>query len=128
MTCSPDPAGCELMPCLGAPRALDRRAGRVGQDHFAAVVCGPQCARGFRRIAGGLNGTVPFFIPLRRYVDRELPAPEDFPLAVGRNLRDEMPGAGCTACCVPGRRWSWWTASTRCPRASGTRCGPGSPT
>lgn len=38
-----------------------------------------------------LNGTVPFFIPLRRYVDRELPPPEDFPLAVGAHIAHEMP-------------------------------------
>ena len=37
------------------------------------------------------NDTVPFFIPLRRYVNRSLPAPEEFPLAVGRNLSHEMP-------------------------------------
>jgi hypothetical protein len=38
-----------------------------------------------------LNGTVPFFIPLRRYVDRELPFPQDFPLAVGAHIVHEMP-------------------------------------
>jgi len=38
-----------------------------------------------------LNDTVPFFIPLRRYVDGELPLPEDFPLAVGAHIADEMP-------------------------------------
>jgi len=37
------------------------------------------------------NGTVPFFIPLRRYADRALPVPEEFPLAVGRNIAQEMP-------------------------------------
>lgn len=37
------------------------------------------------------NDTVPFFIPLRRYVNRVLPAPEEFPLTVGRNLTHEMP-------------------------------------
>ncbi len=39
----------------------------------------------------GWNDTVPFFIPLRRYVNRGLPAPEEFPLTVGRNLTHEMP-------------------------------------
>lgn len=38
-----------------------------------------------------LNSTVPFFIPLRRYVDRELPLPQDFPLAVGAHIAHEMP-------------------------------------
>ena len=36
-------------------------------------------------------GTVPFFVPLRQYAARPFPAPEDFPLAVGRNLAHEMP-------------------------------------
>ncbi len=40
---------------------------------------------------GGWNDTVPFFIPLRRYVNRSLPSPEEFPLTVGRNLVHEMP-------------------------------------
>ena len=40
---------------------------------------------------GGWNDTVPFFIPLRRYVNRSLPSPEEFPLTVGRNLAHEMP-------------------------------------
>jgi hypothetical protein len=38
-----------------------------------------------------LNDAVPFFIPLRRYVDRDLPLPEDFPLAVGAHIAHEMP-------------------------------------
>jgi NACHT domain len=38
-----------------------------------------------------LNDTVPFFIPLRRYVGRELPSPQDFPLAVGAHIAQEMP-------------------------------------
>jgi hypothetical protein len=39
----------------------------------------------------GWRDTVPFYVPLRRYVGRGLPAPEEFPLAVGRNLTHEMP-------------------------------------
>ncbi|MBB4908846.1 NACHT domain-containing protein [Actinophytocola algeriensis] len=37
------------------------------------------------------NGTVPFFIPLRRYASRDLPAPEHFLDEVGRYIADEMP-------------------------------------
>lgn len=37
------------------------------------------------------DGLVPFFIPLRRYVDRDLPAPQEFPLTVGVHIADEMP-------------------------------------
>lgn len=49
-------------------------------------------ARGdFTAPLGALNGLVPFFIPLRRYVDCELPAPEVFPLAVSAHIANEMP-------------------------------------
>ena len=48
--------------------------------------------RDFGSSLTGWNDTVPFFIPLRRYVNRTLPTPEEFPLAVGRNVAHEMPG------------------------------------
>ncbi|HEV7931027.1 MAG TPA: NACHT domain-containing protein [Actinomadura sp.] len=38
-----------------------------------------------------LTGLVPFFLPLRRYVGTELPAPEDFLSQVGRHIADDMP-------------------------------------
>ncbi|MEH1125409.1 NACHT domain-containing protein [Micromonospora sp. CPCC 206061] len=37
------------------------------------------------------GGTVPFFLPLRRYATAELPAPEDFLNEVGRHIAEEMP-------------------------------------
>ena len=37
------------------------------------------------------NRSVPFFIPLRRYANAELPSLNDFPDAVGRFISDEMP-------------------------------------
>ncbi|MFC6088755.1 NACHT domain-containing protein [Saccharothrix lopnurensis] len=37
------------------------------------------------------NDAVPFLVPLRRYADRDLPAPERFPDEVGRHIADEMP-------------------------------------
>ncbi|MEV1119854.1 NACHT domain-containing protein [Actinosynnema sp. NPDC049800] len=37
------------------------------------------------------NDTVPFFVPLRRYADRELPPAERFLDEVGRHIADEMP-------------------------------------
>lgn len=46
----------------------------------------------FSSSLAGWNDAVPFFIPLRRYVNGTLPAPEEFPLAVGRNVTHEMPG------------------------------------
>ncbi|MER7002166.1 NACHT domain-containing protein [Dactylosporangium sp. NPDC000555] len=40
-----------------------------------------------------LAGLVPLFIPLRRYVDKELPLPERFLGHVGRHIADEMPAS-----------------------------------
>jgi Leucine-rich repeat (LRR) protein len=37
------------------------------------------------------NESVPFLVPLRRYVDSDLPSPEQFPETVGRFISDEMP-------------------------------------
>ncbi|GLY88518.1 NACHT domain-containing protein [Actinoallomurus iriomotensis] len=37
------------------------------------------------------NDAVPFFVPLRRYVGRALPAHEDFIREAGRHMPDEMP-------------------------------------
>ena len=83
-----------------------RRAESVLAGEHRALVTGPagsgkttllqwfavRSARGdFAGPLAALNGTVPFFIPLRRYVDRELPAPQDFPRAVGAHIADEMP-------------------------------------
>jgi NACHT N-terminal Helical domain 1/NACHT domain len=47
--------------------------------------------RDFSGPLAALNGTVPFFIPLRRYVGGELPGPQDFPLYVGAHIAHEMP-------------------------------------
>ncbi|WP_061300295.1 NACHT domain-containing protein [Herbidospora cretacea] len=38
-----------------------------------------------------LRDCVPFSIPLRQFVDQELPAPADFLVQVGRHIADEMP-------------------------------------
>ncbi|GAB2965855.1 NACHT domain-containing protein [Saccharothrix stipae] len=37
------------------------------------------------------NDTIPFFVPLRRYADRELPPAECFLNEAGRHIADEMP-------------------------------------
>jgi hypothetical protein len=37
------------------------------------------------------NRTVPFYVPLRRYVEQDLPTPEQFLTAVGRHIAQEMP-------------------------------------
>jgi hypothetical protein len=43
------------------------------------------------RAAADLDGPVPFFVPLRQYATRELPAPQDFLGAVGREIAGMMP-------------------------------------
>lgn len=45
----------------------------------------------FPESLGGWNGTVPFFLELRRYVGRDLPAPGEFVSAIAKNLAEEMP-------------------------------------
>jgi hypothetical protein len=42
------------------------------------------------------NGFVPFFIPLRRYADREFPTPAEFIDAIGSNLEEETPDGWVT--------------------------------
>src|SRR5262249_23763606 len=37
------------------------------------------------------NKTIPFFVPLRRYAERDLPAPEEFLGEIGRHIADGMP-------------------------------------
>ena len=72
------------------------------------------------------NDAVPFFIPLRRYVNRTLPAAGGVPAGGGkeRGARDAR-RLGARAAAGPGERWSSWTGSTRCPRASASTCGAG---
>ncbi|MEU1238372.1 NACHT domain-containing protein [Micromonospora aurantiaca] len=47
--------------------------------------------RDFPRSLPEWNRLVPFFIPLRRYVGRPLPSPDEFVDEVGRHMREEMP-------------------------------------
>jgi hypothetical protein len=49
------------------------------------------------------NGTVPFFVPLRRYVGRPLPEPDDLARHVGRYLADQMPEGWARRQLVTGR-------------------------
>ncbi|BCB82317.1 NACHT domain-containing protein [Phytohabitans flavus] len=62
--------------------------GKTTLLHWIAV----QSARGsFAERLASWNGTVPFFIPLRRYAAAELPPPEGFLWEVGRHIAEEMP-------------------------------------
>jgi NACHT domain len=45
----------------------------------------------FPSVLADWNETIPFFVPLRRYSERELPTPENFLDETGRHIADEMP-------------------------------------
>ncbi|MDQ7907333.1 NACHT domain-containing protein [Phytohabitans sp. ZYX-F-186] len=61
--------------------------GKTTLLHWIAV----HSARGsFPERLTAWNGTVPFFLPLRRYAAAELPAPEAFLQEVGRHIAQEM--------------------------------------
>jgi hypothetical protein len=77
---------------LGATSRLflrgDAGSGKTTLLQWLAV----RSARGdFGEQLAGLTGLVPFFLPLRRYVGAELPAPEHFLSQVGRHIADDMP-------------------------------------
>ena len=49
------------------------------------------------------TGSVPFLVPLREYVDRELPEPADFVRHTGRHLADQAPAGWATKVMSQGR-------------------------
>ena len=87
MTCWSGRAGCVPDGVLGrSRRALVIGQAGSGKTTLLQWLAVRSALGDFGGSLGGWNDTVPFFIPLRRYVNRSLPAPEEFPLAVGRNL------------------------------------------
>jgi hypothetical protein len=46
---------------------------------------------------------IPFVLPLRRFADRDLPAPEEFLTEIGRNLAGEMPGGWVNSVLLTGQ-------------------------
>ncbi|MBB4674589.1 NACHT domain-containing protein [Crossiella cryophila] len=62
--------------------------GKTTLLHWIAV---RSARRDFPDTLAAWNNTIPFFVPLRRYADRELPTPERFLDEVGRHIADEMP-------------------------------------
>jgi len=77
----------------------------------------------------GWHGTVPFFIPLRRYVNRApCPPRRSSRWGPAGTWPTRCPTAGSMDCCATGGRWSCWTGSMRCPRDSESTCGAGSRT
>ncbi|MGW8435064.1 NACHT domain-containing protein [Nocardiopsis sp. NPDC055879] len=49
------------------------------------------------------TGSVPFLVPLREYVDRDLPEPADFVRHTGRHLADQAPAGWATTVMSQGR-------------------------
>lgn len=65
---------------------------------------GVRASRGdFPEELGSWNGLVPFLVPLRRYVGRELPDPADFVLHTGRHLADQAPQGWANRVLAQGR-------------------------
>jgi hypothetical protein len=62
--------------------------GKTTLLHWLAVRAARQ---DFRGPLADWNRTVPFYVPLRRYAEGDLPAPEQFLEAVGRHIAQEMP-------------------------------------
>jgi len=62
--------------------------GKTTLLHWLAVRSARQ---DFPRPLADWNRTVPFYVPLRRYVEGDLPTPEQFLDAVGRHIAQEMP-------------------------------------
>ncbi|WHT19156.1 NACHT domain-containing protein [Crossiella sp. CA-258035] len=62
--------------------------GKTTLLHWIAV---RSARRDFPPALAAWNQTIPFFVPLRRYADRDLPRPEQFLDEVGRHIADEMP-------------------------------------
>ncbi len=62
--------------------------GKTTLLHWLAVRAARQ---DFRGPLADWNRTVPFYVPLRRYAEGDLPAPEQFLDAVGRHIAQEMP-------------------------------------
>jgi NACHT domain len=85
-------AGLRAEQALGSSRRTlvigPAGSGKTTLLHWLAV----RSAQGdFPGALGGWSGSVPFFIPLRRYVNRGLPVPEEFPLTIGSHVAHEMP-------------------------------------
>jgi hypothetical protein len=62
--------------------------GKTTLLHWLAVRAARQ---DFRGPLADWNRAVPFYVPLRRYAEGDLPAPEQFLDAVGRHIAQEMP-------------------------------------
>jgi NACHT domain len=75
----------------GADRVLVRGDAGSGKTTLLQWLAVQSARRTFAGVLEGWNGTVPFFIQLRRYVRRGLPRPEEFLDHVAPHLAGAMP-------------------------------------
>jgi hypothetical protein len=75
----------------GTRRLFVRGEAGSGKTTLLQWIAVRSAEQGFTGLLDDWNTTVPFFLPLRRFTDRTLPAPETFIHEVGRHIADEMP-------------------------------------
>lgn len=87
----------------GHPRVLLRGPAGSGKTTLLRWV-GVRASRGdFPEELRAWNGLVPFLVPLRQYVGRDLPDPADFVAHTGRHLADEAPAGWANRVLAQGR-------------------------
>jgi hypothetical protein len=77
---------------ISTRRLFIRGEAGIGKTTLLQWIAVRSAQRDFPSELNDWNDTVPFLIPLRRYNDRQLPAPEGFLEELGRNIADELPG------------------------------------
>lgn len=84
-------------------RVLIRGEAGLGKTTLLHWIAVRSALRDFPPSLQEWNRTIPFFVPLRRYVHQDLPAPEQFFDEVGRHIADEMPRGWAQASLRAGR-------------------------